>query len=108
MKLYRFFVPAWNITVGQGRFRCDAQVKKVARQLMSSMKHRVEFEEISELYPDLPVFSSNYSKCFEISICILGGSLLGLLLGIIGFQVFMPNQAAKAMERLFPSQVLPQ
>jgi hypothetical protein len=75
-------------------------------QLRSSIKHQVEFEKISELSPDLLVFSSDYSQYFDISICILGGSLLRLLLRIIGFQVFMSNQAAKAIDQFFPSQLL--
>ncbi|MBW4548369.1 MAG: hypothetical protein KME25_28615 [Symplocastrum torsivum CPER-KK1] len=107
MKFYRFVVRTWNVTVGQGKFRSEAQVRRVAQQLTSSLGDQVEFEEISELAPNLPVFPSNSLKSFNIFIFILGASLLGLLLGIILFQVFMPNQANQAMERLFPSQVLP-
>jgi hypothetical protein len=107
MKYYRFFAPAWNLTVGQGKYHSDAQVKKVAQQLTSSMGYSVEFKEISQLYPGLPVLSSNPIKRFNIFIFILGGSFFGLLLGIMLFQAFMPDQAAKAIERLFPSQVLP-
>jgi hypothetical protein len=105
MKFYRFFVSTWNVTIGQGKFRSDAQVKGVAQQLTSSIGDLVEFEEISQLSPDLPVFSSNRLAGFDIFIFILGTSLLGLLLGTMLFQAFMPNQAAKAIDGLFPSQL---
>lgn len=106
MKFYRFFVPRLKITVAQGKFRSESQAKKAAQQLSSSMPVEVEFEEISELSPDLPLCSSDESGCYFISIFILGTSFLVLLLGIMLFQVFMPNQANQAIERVFPSQVL--
>jgi ABC-type transport system involved in cytochrome c biogenesis permease subunit len=103
VKIYRFFVPTWNLIVGQGQFRNDAQVKKVLQQLTDSIEHPVEFEEISELNPDLPMFSSSRSQGFEISTFIILASLLGLFIGIILFQGFMLNQAAQAIDGLFLS-----
>jgi len=107
VKFYRFVARTWNVTVGQGKFRSEAQVKKAAQQLTSSMGYLVEFEEISELAPNLPIITSDSFKGFDTFIFSLGASLLGLLLGILLFQVFLPNQANQTMERLFPSQVLP-
>lgn len=101
VKIYRFFVPSWNVIVGQGQFRDEAQVKKVVQQLTSSLEHPVEFEEISELNPDLPMFSSSRSQGFEISTFIIVASLLRLFIGIILFHGFMLNQAVQAIGGLF-------
>ncbi len=107
MKLYQFVIFTRDITVGQGKFRSEAQARRVAQQLTSSMGYQIEFEEISKLAPNLPIITSDSSEGFDIFIFSLGASLLGLLLGIMLFQVFLPNQANQTMERLFPSQVLP-
>ena len=106
MKFYRFFVPRLKITVAQGKFRSERQAKNAAQQLSSSMPVEVEFEEIFELSPDLPLFTSDESGCYFISIFILGTSFLVLLLGILLFQAFLPNQAAKVIEPVIPSKPL--
>ncbi|MBW4548365.1 MAG: hypothetical protein KME25_28595 [Symplocastrum torsivum CPER-KK1] len=106
MKCYQFFLYAWNVPICQGKFCSEAQVKKAAQQLTSSVKYQVEYKEVFQLSPHLPIFSSNILKPLDFPLLVLVAGLLGLLLGTMLLPVFLPNQANQVMERLFPSQVL--